>query len=138
VQAQLSPRPRKQLEFSVAGGAAISGAITPTAATQAGAISALNTFFAQNASLAAAGLNATASGGQIQIASTNGTAFRINALGAANKLINKTAAESRIRDADLAAESANLTKANILLQAGVAALAQANSSPQQVLQLLRF
>jgi flagellin len=335
------------LEFSIAGGPAISGALTPTAATQAGAISALNTFFAQNASLAAAGLNATVSGGQIQIASTNGTAFRINALGAANvfgfgsggvagsptiaavandntnnvhydsggasatntfqytpllngqdaqtitfsandatgaahttqvvlqnngttrnarsldeaintintqlqqtndatlqkiaavkeyidathegirfvstlgsfdatlsatgtggaagigvaadqgkvqssavtagggsadisnvstasaavtalstsisilgksqavigrsqnqlnfaialaqsQLINKTAAESRIRDADLAAESANLTKANILLQAGVAALAQANSSPQQVLQLLRF
>lgn len=72
------------LEFSIAGGAAISGAITPTAATQAGAISALNTFFAQTASLAAAGLNATASGGQIQIASTNGTAFRINALGGAN------------------------------------------------------
>ena len=41
------------------------------------------------------------------------------------------------RDADLANEAANMTKAQILLQAGVAALAQANSAPQQVLWLLR-
>jgi flagellin len=50
---------------------------------------------------------------------------------------NMAAAESRIRDADLAAEAANMTKAQILLQAGVAALAQANAAPQQVLTLLR-
>ena len=37
----------------------------------------------------------------------------------------------------LATEAANLSKAQILLQAGVAALAQANSAPQQVLSLLR-
>jgi len=49
---------------------------------------------------------------------------------------NLAAAESRIRDADLASEAANLTKAQILLQAGVAALAQANSAPQVVLSLL--
>jgi flagellin len=52
-------------------------------------------------------------------------------------LTNLAAAESRIRDADLAAEAANLTKAQILQQAGVAALAQANSAPQIVLSLLR-
>jgi flagellin len=56
---------------------------------------------------------------------------------AQSQLSNLAAAESRIRDADLAAEAANLTKAQILLQAGVAALAQANSAPQQVLSLLR-
>jgi flagellin len=50
---------------------------------------------------------------------------------------NMAAAESRIRDADLATEAANMTKAQILLQAGVAALAQANAGPQQVLTLLR-
>jgi len=50
---------------------------------------------------------------------------------------NMAAAESRIRDADLATEAANMTKAQILLQAGVAALAQANAAPQQVLTLLR-
>lgn len=56
---------------------------------------------------------------------------------AQSQLTNTATAESRIRDADLAAEAANLTKAQILLQAGVAALAQANSAPQQILSLLR-
>ena len=56
---------------------------------------------------------------------------------AQSQLTNTAAAESSIRDADLAAQSANLTKAQILLQAGVAALAQANSAPQQVLKLLQ-
>lgn len=56
---------------------------------------------------------------------------------AQSQLTNIAAAESRIRDADLAAEAANLTKAQIVLQAGVAALAQANSAPQAVLALLR-
>ncbi|MBX5496601.1 MAG: flagellin FliC, partial [Bryobacteraceae bacterium] len=42
-----------------------------------------------------------------------------------------------IRDADLAAEAANLTKAQIAIQAGIAALAQANSAPNAVLALLR-
>lgn len=50
---------------------------------------------------------------------------------------NLATAESNIRDADLASEAANLTKAQILLQAGVAALAQANSAPQSVLSLLK-
>lgn len=56
---------------------------------------------------------------------------------AQSQLSNLAAAESRIRDADLANEAANLSKAQILLQAGVAALAQANSAPQQILSLLR-
>ncbi len=56
---------------------------------------------------------------------------------AQTQLNNLAASESRIRDADLAAEAANLTKAQILQQAGVAALAQANSAPQIVLSLLR-
>ena len=56
---------------------------------------------------------------------------------AQSQVTNLASAESRIRDADLAAESANLTKSQILLQAGIAALAQANSAPQQVLSLLQ-
>ena len=56
---------------------------------------------------------------------------------AQSQLTNLTTAESRIRDADLASEAANLTKAQILLQAGVAALAQANAAPQAVLSLLK-
>jgi flagellin len=50
---------------------------------------------------------------------------------------NFLAAESRIRDVDVAAESAELTRLNILQQAGAAVLAQANSQPQLALQLIR-
>ncbi len=56
---------------------------------------------------------------------------------ASTQLTNLAASESGIRDADLAMEAANLSKAQILTQAGVAALAQANSAPQAVLSLLR-
>lgn len=50
---------------------------------------------------------------------------------------NLTASRSRIRDADFAAETGNLTRSQILQQAGTAMLAQANALPQQVLTLLR-
>ncbi len=50
---------------------------------------------------------------------------------------NQTAARSRIMDADFAAETANMSRANILQQAGTAMIAQANQLPQQVLTLLR-
>ena len=48
-----------------------------------------------------------------------------------------TAAESSIRDADFAAETAALTRAQILVQSGTSVLAIANSNPQNVLALLR-
>jgi flagellin len=50
---------------------------------------------------------------------------------------NQTAARSRIMDADYAAETAAMSRANILQQAGNAMVAQANQGPQQVLSLLR-
>ena len=50
---------------------------------------------------------------------------------------NLTASRSRIQDTDFAAETANLTRAQILQQAGTAMLAQANSAPNGVLTLLR-
>ncbi|WP_431099698.1 flagellin [Roseateles noduli] len=50
---------------------------------------------------------------------------------------NQTAARSRIMDADFAAETANLSRAQILQQAGNTMVAQANQLPQQVLSLLR-
>ncbi len=49
---------------------------------------------------------------------------------------NLSASRSRILDADIAAETANMTKANILQQAGVAVLAQANQIPALALSLL--
>ncbi|MBN2291555.1 MAG: flagellin, partial [Pirellulales bacterium] len=48
-----------------------------------------------------------------------------------------TEAESSIRDADFAAESANLTRAQILVQSGISVLSMANQNPQNVLALLR-
>ena len=50
---------------------------------------------------------------------------------------NMAASESRIRDLDVASEMVNFTKSQILQQAGVAILAQANQAPQSVLSLLR-
>jgi len=50
---------------------------------------------------------------------------------------NVSAARSRIMDADFAAETANLTRASILQQAGISVLAQANALPQQTLALLQ-
>jgi flagellin len=50
---------------------------------------------------------------------------------------NLAASRSRIQDADYASETANLTRAQVLQQAGVAILAQANASPQSVLSLLK-
>jgi len=56
---------------------------------------------------------------------------------AQSQIASYSAAESRIRDADVAAEAANLTKAQVLQQASLAAMAQANAAPQAVLALLR-
>ena len=50
---------------------------------------------------------------------------------------NQTAARSRIMDADFAVETSNLSRAQILQQAGNAMVAQANQLPQQVLSLLK-
>ncbi len=50
---------------------------------------------------------------------------------------NLSASESRIRDTDMASEMVNFTKDQILLQAGTAMLAQANSAPQSILKLLQ-
>jgi len=54
-----------------------------------------------------------------------------------NSIENQSAAQSRILDADFAAESAKLAKANVLQQAGISVLAQANARPNQVLSLLQ-
>jgi flagellin len=65
----------------------------------------------------------------------NKLTFAINL--AQSQQINSKAAESRIRDANIAEESANMTRFNILSQSGIAALAQANQTSSSVLSLLR-
>ena len=54
-----------------------------------------------------------------------------------SQVVSNQAAESRLRDANIAQESANMTKYSVLNQAGIAALAQANQQSQSVLSLLR-
>jgi flagellin len=95
--------------------------------TQSGAQSAVSAL--ANAVTALGSAQAVVGRGQNQFS------YAINL--AQSQLTNLSTAESRIRDADLASEAANLTKAQILLQAGVAALAQANAAPQAVLSLLK-
>ena len=56
---------------------------------------------------------------------------------ASSQITNFSAAESQIRDADVAQQAANLTKAQTLQQASIAAMAQANSAPQAILALLK-
>ncbi len=56
---------------------------------------------------------------------------------AQSQITNFSSAESQIRDTDVAAQAANLSKSQVLQQASIAAMAQANSAPQQVLTLLR-
>ena len=65
----------------------------------------------------------------------NRLTLTVNALTAAST--NTSAAESRILDTDYSAETANLSKAQIIAQASTAMLAQANQQPQQVLSLLK-
>ncbi len=68
-------------------------------------------------------------------ANQNRLQHKINNLDTSSE--NLSAAESRIRDLDMAKEMTNYTKNNILVQAATAMLAQANSAPQGVLQLLQ-
>lgn len=113
------------------------GAIFSSESNGTGSTADINSVATAQAAVAALG-TAVGTLGKAQAAIGRGQnqfTYAINL--AQSQLTNLAAAESRIRDADLAAESANLTKSQILLQAGIAALAQANSAPQQVLSLLR-
>jgi flagellin len=56
---------------------------------------------------------------------------------AQSQITNFSSAEAQIRDANVAQQAANLSKAQVLTQASIAAMAQANSAPQAVLSLLR-
>jgi len=68
-------------------------------------------------------------------ATQNRLEYTVNSLDISSE--NLSAAESRIRDTDMAKEMMNLTKANVLQQAATSMLAQANQAPQNVLQLLQ-
>jgi flagellin len=65
------------------------------------------------------------------------TTLETNKTALGDTLVNLTDAESTIRDADFAAETAALTRAQILVQSGTTVLSIANQNPQNVLALLR-
>lgn len=111
---------------------------------------------AANSSLAALGMTAesvaTKEGAQLSLSTVDTALTSINAIRAnfgalqnrlastSNNLLiadeNLSAANSRIRDTDVAAETSEMTRNNILLQAGVSVLGQANQSQQLALKLL--
>ena len=119
-------------------GAASQGGPVITSSTL-GTGSAVDILSSGNAANAVTALsNAVTSLGRAQAAVGKGeNLFHFAMNLAQSQVTNEAASESGIRDADLAAEAANLSKAQILVQAGTAALAQANSAPQAVLTLLR-
>lgn len=100
---------------------------TTTIGTQANAATAVTTVATAISTLGAV----QGQVGQLE----NRLSYAINL--AQSQIVNTRAAESRIRDANIAEESANLTRFNILNQAGIASLAQANQSTSAVLSLLR-
>ncbi len=108
------------------------GAANPTAATGGGAAS-------TNALAAITAVtNAVAQLGTVQGvvgAGENKLNYAVNL--AQSQITSFSSAQSQIRDANVAAEAANLTKAQVLQQASIAAMAQANQEPQAVLSLLK-
>jgi flagellin len=119
-------------QISVAFGTATASALGVTAST-------VNVSSAGSAASALTNISAAITSlGTIQGAvgsAENRLQFAINL--AQSQIVNKTAAESRIRDANMAEESANLTRYSILTQSGLASLGQANQSAASVLSLLK-
>ena len=103
---------------------------TATAPTQSGIQNAQSAISALDAAIQSLGLVQGSVG-----AGENKLQYAINL--AQSQIANFSSAESQIRDADVAAEAANLTKAQVLQQTSIAAMAQANSEPQSVLTLLQ-
>ncbi len=120
----------------VGGGTSLQGTTVASSGTGGSSLDISTAAGAQTAVSALA--NAVTTLGTAQAAVGKGENNFNYAINLANsQLTNEAAAESGIRDANLATEAANLTKAQILMQAGVAALAQANSAPQVILSLLK-
>jgi flagellin len=123
---------------TVVSNGAISGTLTGVETADLG-ITSLTFGTATQAQAALAQIEAAISGlGNVQ--STIGTLQNRLQFAVAlsqSQVVNTQAAESRIRDANIAEESANMTRYNILSQSGIAALAQANQASSSVLALLK-
>jgi flagellin len=117
----------------------LAGGFTSAAVTVGAGVSSLNLSTAAGAQSALATIDSA-------IASVNSSRASLGAIqnrftSAVNSLQtsqeNLASARSRIQDADFASETANMTRSQVLQQAGTAILAQANSAPNGVLALLR-
>ncbi|MGD0785234.1 MAG: flagellin [Sedimentisphaerales bacterium] len=91
---------------------------------------------------AAAALTAVASAITLQDAARSAFGYKMNRLESTISVLdiqaeNLSAAQSRVADVDVATEMTNLTKTQVLAQAGIAMLAQANTLPQMALSLLK-
>jgi flagellin len=110
-------------------GASVGAATAPTL-TGSGTTAATNAITSIAAALATLGsVQGTVGAGENKL----GYATQL----AESQITNYSSAESQLRDADMATEAANLTKAQVLQQASLAAMAQANATPQAVLTLLK-
>jgi len=105
-------------------------AYTATAPAQSGIQNAESAISSLDAAIQSLGLVQGSVG-----AGENKLQYAINL--AQSQIANFSSAQSQIRDADVAAEAANLTKAQVLQQTSIAAMAQANAEPQSVLKLLQ-
>jgi flagellin len=126
--------------ISASGTVAIIGSPTTTAATLSGTtISALDISTVSGANAAITSADAALTTINSSRASLGAYQNRFSSVIASLQTTseNLTASRSRIQDADFAAETASLTRNQVLQQAGVAILSQANALPQQVLSLLR-
>ena len=122
-----------------AGLAAAGGTITASTTTTASSISTMNILTAGNAQKAIDTIDGALSSINSSRAQLGAVQNRFTSV-VANKetsIENLSASRSRIQDADFAKETANLSRAQVLQQAGTAMLSQANQSSQGVLSLLR-
>ncbi|MBL8266925.1 flagellin [Steroidobacter sp.] len=115
------------------------GTTTHNVGQTGNAISTINVSTAENARNALASIDAALSQISGARATLGATQNRFTSVVASLQTTaeNLSASRSRIQDADFASETAAMTKAQILQQAGTAMVAQANSAPQNVLSLLR-
>jgi flagellin len=129
-----------QAPSTVTGQISWTGAFQPAAANIAAtgtALSGINVATDANAAISAVDAALNAVNGQRATLGAIQNRFEATISNLQTSSENLTASRSRIQDADFAEETAKLTRAQILQQAGVAMLAQANALPQNVLALLR-
>jgi len=131
-----------QAPTGVTGNVSWSGAFAPASAAIAAtgtSISAINVLTATSAASAIGSIDAAISSVNTSRAALGAIQNRFTSVVASLQTTaeNLSASRSRIQDADFAAETANLSRAQILQQAGTAMVAQANQLPQSVLSLLK-